>query len=132
MAPLPEPTPSLIEDALGDAYPAWERLVEQFAGAGVEVAWHYYRDGGWLAKATQRKKTAAWLQVNDGFTRVTFYLPSRLRQALVETSDLSQERRRQLADQEPYVKSLVLTFELRTHDDLDDIAAATRFKLTAK
>lgn len=43
-----------------------------FAEAGVLVSWRYYRDRGWLAKATRGNKTAAWPALEDGFVRVTF------------------------------------------------------------
>jgi hypothetical protein len=32
----------------------------------MAIAWRYYRDGGWLVKATRGSKTVAWVNVARG------------------------------------------------------------------
>lgn len=77
-----EPTEAVIREVLGSSAEMWEQAVALFAEAGASVTWRHYREGGWLAKAAVGKKTVAWLAVEDGYVRVTFYLAERHRAVL--------------------------------------------------
>jgi hypothetical protein len=103
-----------------------------FAEAGVVVSWRYYRDGGWLAKATRGKKTIAWLAVEDGFVRVTFHFAERHRAALAEADGLAQQVRDRIAATAVSGRLLSVTFEVREPADLDPVRVVLAVKLTAK
>ncbi len=106
------PTPKAIAEALGDADAAWQEALGAFADAGVDVAWRYYRDGGWLAKATRGKATMAWMSVEPGLARITFYFPARLRDTILASPDLDDTLRERIAAAAPVGKSLPVTLHL--------------------
>lgn len=106
------PTPELITEALGEADIAWKEALDAFADAGVDVAWRYYRDGGWLAKATRGKATMAWMSVEPGRARITFYFPARLRETTLASPDLDDTLRERIASATPVGKSLPVTLQL--------------------
>ena len=106
------PTPELIAEALGEADIAWKEAPDAFADAGVDVTWRYYRDGGWLAKATRGKATMAWMSVEPGLARITFYFPVRLRDTILAGPDLDDTLRERIAGATPVGKSLPVTLHL--------------------
>lgn len=97
---------------LGHAEPAWQDALGAFAEAGADVTWRYYRDGGWLAKATRGKATMAWLSVEPGLARITFYFPARLREQILAGPDLDDTLRERIAAAAPVGKSLPVTLHL--------------------
>ncbi|WP_169923691.1 DUF3788 family protein [Propionicimonas paludicola] len=106
------PTPEAIAEVLGDTDAAWQEALDAFANAGVDVAWRYYRDGGWLAKATRGKATMAWMSVEPGLARITFYFPARLRETVLASPDLDDTLRERVATTAPTGKSLPVTLRL--------------------
>ena len=129
--PAVQPTDVLISDALGECLQAWTGFGDALTAAGVAVGWRYYRDGGWLAKAVRGSKTVAWMSVDKGFARVTFYFAARLRDALLEATDLPAWVRDRM--QAPATgQSLAVTVELRTADDAADAEAVLKYKLKLK
>ncbi len=119
--PKVEPTTTLVEDALGPASEAWHALQGVLAEAGATVEWRHYRDGGWLAKATQGSKTVAWMQVDSGFARMTCYFAERHRSALAG-ADLPPALRAQIVGQAMVGRMLPFSIPVLT---LDDVASAT-------
>jgi hypothetical protein len=91
-----EPTETALREALGSSAEMWEQAVALFAEVGASVTWRHYRDGGWLAKAVGGKKTVAWLAVEDGYVRVTFYFAERHRALLVATEGITAEVRERI------------------------------------
>ena len=59
------PTADLIEDALGDTCPIWERFLEALEDPDlrVTVSWRWYVDGGWLGKVMRGTRNFAWLSL---------------------------------------------------------------------
>lgn len=106
------PTPELITEALGEADIAWKEALDAFAEAGVDVTWRYYRDGGWLAKATRGKTAMAWMSIEPGLARITFYSPARLRETILASPDLDDTLRERIASATPVGKSLPVTLRL--------------------
>ena|GEM_PF-1789428 len=106
------PTPETIAEALGDADAAWQEALAAFADAGVDVTWRHYRDGGWLAKDTLGKTTMAWMSVEPGLARITFYFPARLRETILDSPELDGTLCERIADAAPVGKSLPVTLRL--------------------
>jgi hypothetical protein len=127
-----EPTSAAIREALGSRSQAWEQTLAMFAEAGVLVSWRYYHDGGWVAKATRGKKTVAWVTVEDGFVRVSFYFAERHRAALAEADGLARQVRDRISATPVSGRLLPVTFEVRERADLDPVRAVLAVKLTAK
>ncbi|MFN3340730.1 MAG: DUF3788 family protein, partial [Dietzia sp.] len=92
----------------------------------------YYRDGGWLAKATRGSKTVAWLAVDSGVLTVTFYFAERHRDVLRDTPGLPIDVRERIAGTALTGKLLPVTHEVRTSDDVAVVAATLAIKLAAK
>lgn len=101
-------------------------------GAGVSAAWRYYRDGGWLAKATKGSKTVAWLQINQGYTRITCYFAQRHREILTSAADLPQALRHQIGELSQDRKFLPVSLEVRTRADTAVAAVVVDYKQTLK
>lgn len=119
--PKVRPTTALVDEALGPAAEAWHALLSVLAEAGTTVEWRHYRDGGWLAKATQGSKTVAWMQVDSGFARMTCYFAERHRAALAE-ADLPPTLRAQIVGQAMVGRMLPFSLQVST---LDDVTSAT-------
>lgn len=127
-----EPTEAAIHDALGSSAEMWEQAVELFAEAGASVTWRHYREGGWLAKAVVGKKTVAWLAVEEGYVRVTFYFAERHRAVLVAADGLTTEVRERIGSTPLSGKLLPVTFEVRDGADLAQVGAVLSVKLAAR
>ncbi|MCL2652518.1 MAG: DUF3788 family protein [Propionibacteriaceae bacterium] len=127
--PTIAPVPETIDEALGASAPAWAQLADVLANAGVETAWRYYRDGGWVVRASRGSRTIAWMSVNRDYGRVTFFFAQRLRPALVAADDLPEWVKDAARDAE---KMLSLTIQIRTSADVADAQAVLRYKLALK
>lgn len=129
--PTVEPTTTTVDAALGPASQAWHALLDVLAEAGTTVAWHHYRDGGWLAKATKVSKTVAWLQVDSGFARMTCYFAERHRPALA-SADLPATLRAQIVGQPMVGRMLPFSLQIRTPADVTSAATVLTLKQTLK
>jgi len=130
--PAIEPKPETINQALGSASEAWHLLGGMLAEAGVIVEQRYYRDGGWLFKATKGSKTMTWMRVDRGFGRATFYFPERHRSTLEDAANLPTEVRQQIKERQPMGKTLGVTLEVRTPEDVTTAKALLAYKLSLK
>lgn len=127
-----EPTAESIRDALASASGAWDELIAALAAAGAPVAWRYYRDGGWLAKAAAGGRTIAWLSVEEGSARITFTFAERHRAVLANTETLPEQLRRRLADAPLSGRILPVSLEIRDTDDVALAEAVLRVKLDVR
>lgn len=120
-----------IHDALGAAGEAWDSLLELVAESGLVLAWRYYRDGGWLAKVTKGAKTVAWVNVAPGCIHATCYFAERDRRGIVDDPALPADLRGQVATVAPVGKSVPVSLEARTRDEVRTIGSVLRLKLAA-
>jgi len=130
--PAIEPTAERIDQALGAASTAWASYGAVLQAAGVSVEWRYYRDGGWLGKATKGSRTIAWLQINQGFARASYYFAERLRSDLAGDQVLPQRIRDLIKEAKPIGQSLAVSLELRSAADVDEAEAVLGCKLSLK
>ena len=124
------PTPESIAAALGDAAPVWVRTVAGLEEVGATVEWRYYRDGGWLAKATKRSQTIAWLRVEPGHLRVTFYFAARFRELLLDEVGIDATLREQV--EAATGRTIALSLELRETSTPGQVLALIALKARAK
>lgn len=127
-----EPTTTRIHAVLGPADDAWDGLAGLIAKAGLDLDWRYYRDGGWLAKATKGNKTIAWLSVEPGEVRITCYFAERHRTALTEDATLPAELRERIGATAMIGRLLPVFQVVRTISDLAQVASILRIKLAAR
>lgn len=116
-----EPTTESIRAALGPAADSWDELTALIADSGALLAWRYYRDGGWLARASNGQKTVAWLNVAQGHTRITFYFAERDRPTLAHHPALTDELRHQIATAALSGRLLPVTLDLHDRHQLPQI-----------
>jgi hypothetical protein len=124
-----EPTREAIRHILGQRADVWDESTASFAGVGAPVSWRYYRDGGWLARAARGKKTIAWLAVEEGVVRITFYFAERHRATFRGASDLSGEMREHIEATPLIGKLLPVTLEVRSSADVALVRAVLAIKL---
>lgn len=127
-----EPTPARIRAALGPSGDAWDELVKVIAEADLDIAWRYYRDGGWLAKGSKGSKTIAWLSVEPGQAKITFYFAERHRTSLAEDPTLTAGLRERIGTTAMIGRLLPVSLEVRIVQDLRQVASVLRAKLAAR
>jgi hypothetical protein len=123
------PTAESIAAALGVAAPVWATTVGVFEGIGATVEWRYYRDGGWLAKASKRSQTIAWLRVEPGHLRVTFYFAAKFRELLLAEVAITTLREQITASTG---RTIGLSLELSETSSLDQLLTLAALKVRAK
>lgn len=129
----PEPSPGQIADALGPAADAWESLLRAIADAGGAVAWKWYRDGGWLARAAKGTKTLLWADIDDeGFVDGSFYFAARLREAVASMPGIAPDSADSILASELWGSTVAIPFELRTPADVEALQPFFAAKLTLK
>lgn len=128
-----EPTPELIADVLGPGADAWAELLRVLDDAGIAVAQKWYRDGGWLVRASKGSKTILWAAIDDeGFVDGAFHFAGRLREAVATTPGLSPHRAEAIREAPLAGNSFSVSFELRTPGDVDALRPILTAKLTLK
>ncbi|TDW25122.1 uncharacterized protein DUF3788 [Breznakia blatticola] len=68
-----EPTDDNLKIVLKDSFLAYKELTEKLSDFNVNLEWRFYKDGGWLAKATHKKKTIFWGQAMSDCFLVAFH-----------------------------------------------------------
>lgn len=127
-----EPSTERIHAALGPAADAWDELTALIADSGVLLAWRYYRDGGWLARATKGAKTIAWLSVAQGHATITCYFAERHRAILAQDPALTDELRQRIATATLTGRLLPVTLELHEGRDLAQVRSLFASKLATR
>ena len=59
-------TDDFLAEVLGNSFAAWKMFNENLPNYGISLEWRYYKDGGWLAKCTHKKKTIIWGSASKG------------------------------------------------------------------
>jgi hypothetical protein len=121
-----------IHAVLGPASDAWDELTTSVADSGALLVWRYYRDGGWLARATKGQKTVAWLSVAQGHATITFYFAERHRSILAQNPALTDEMRRHIAATPLSGRLLPVTLEIHDSRHLHQVRALLAAKLGAR
>lgn len=125
-----EPTTERIHAALGPAADTWDELTALIADAGAPIVWRYYRDGGWLAKASKGQKTIAWLSVAQGQATITFYFAERHRSILIQDPALTEELRHRIATTALSGRLLPVSMDLHDSRHLPLVRALLATKLS--
>ena len=115
-----EPTTESIRAVLGPAADTCE-LTALIANSGALLAWRHYRDGGWLARASNGRKTLAWLHVAPGHIRITFYFAERDRSTLAHHPALGDELRSTIATAAMSGRLLPVTVDLSDRHQLPQV-----------
>ncbi len=128
------PSADVLNDVLGDVYPAYETFIKDAAGdtVGLTYEWRYYNDGkAWLCKVSHKKKTVCWLSVWDGFFQLSFFLLERHLEA-IDALDIAEVVKEDFVQQKAIGKLLPMIFRIRSVDQLPDVMKVIEFKKKAK
>lgn len=88
-----EPVNENLRIVLGNSFSAYKTLVEKLSDFEADLEWRFYKDGGWLAKVTRKKKTIFWGAPEDGYFAIGFHFNERNKQGVLEldiADDLKQ------------------------------------------
>jgi len=118
--------------ALGGSLPAWKAFNEDLPNFDISIEWRYYKDGGWLAKATNKKKTIFWGYVSDGFFSANFNFPekSHLRTGILEL-DISDDIKNTFTST-PKGKWFSIVVDVHNENKLSDLYKLIDYKKRAK
>lgn len=123
------PTEAQIREVLGPAGDAWSAFTVFLQQHGVAAEWHFYRDGGWLLKATRNGSTIAWASVEPSKLLVTCHFAERHRAELTDATPLSAALRERIRETPPRGRLVSVQLEARGRADIPDIDALLACKL---
>jgi hypothetical protein len=98
---LKDPNTKLTDEflavILGKSFASWKAFNENLANFDVVLEWRYYKDGGWLAKCTNKKKTIIWVSVSEGYFSANFLFSEKQHlRAGVQELDVSDDKKNTL------------------------------------
>ena len=141
--PSIEPTSAVIADGLGAAFCAYEKFLDGLKTHDVQIDWRYYNDGKtWLGKAlykwttvrgTNKEMTVFWLSIWDGFFKICFYIPEKVRADALDL--LLNDETKNLIDsakQMGKLKFFPVVFELYSTELFDEVFTLVDFRKTIK
>ena len=128
------PTDKVIQEALGDSYPAFAELVQKAVSApcGLNADWNYYKDGkAWLCKVSYRKKTVFWLSVWANFFKVAFYFTAK-NSTGIENLDISHSLKEHFGKAKPIGRLIPLVIDLTREEQIQDVLTLIEYKKKLK
>jgi len=112
-------TADVLDAALGDRRKAYARFLDGIEELGIALEWRYYNDGGWLGKATYKKKTTFWLSVWEDRFQAGFFFTERTVPKTATT--------------EPAIGKLIpVVVKVRSEDDLGELLELAEYKRNLK
>jgi len=123
-----EPNAENLSLVLGDSFLAYEILKEKLSDFEAELEWRFYKDGGWLAKITRKKKTLIWGSAEDGFFSASFLFAEKphLRAGVLEL-DISADLKNKLVST-PGGNYFSLAIDVYSENDLPDVYKLIEYK----
>ncbi|MFS0983635.1 DUF3788 family protein [Enterococcus durans] len=135
------PTEKLISAGLGEATILYEEFIRNIKSQGITLMdWRFYNDGkAWLSKGeykwttsrgSQKVKPIFWLSIWDGFFKVSFHFPEKMREKLVtlSLSEGTKEKIKTLQANGNQRKHLSVIFDVDHVEQLADIYQLAEFK----
>lgn len=127
-----EPNDENLKIVLDNSFSAYKKLVEKLSDFEVSLEWRFYKDGGWLAKATRKKKTIFWGEARSGCFTIAINFNERNKQGVLEL-DISDELK-QIFSNTPSNGSKLTTLKINIYgeDELPDVYQLIDYKRRAK
>ena len=125
-------TDEFFERALGGSYKTWETFSKSLANYDISVEWRFYKDGGWLGKALNKKRTIFWTSLSEGFFSASFNFPNK--PELVEgiqNLNISDDIKNNIVTT-PSGKYIGFTINISKEAELLDLYKMIDFKKSAK
>ena len=124
------PTSSVLEKALGRAFPAYQELMSVITTTDIDLSpeWHYYNDGkAWLCKVQYKKKTIFWLSVFNKYFKVGFYFSERTCAGIGELN-IDDNIKRKFAETRAIGKLHPLSIMVNNKTKLHDVLVVLKYK----
>jgi len=125
-------TDEFLAMALGDNFALWQVFNDKLPDFDISLEWRHYKDGGWLAKATNKKKTIFWGSASDGFFSASFNFSEKphLRTGFLEL-DISDDIKNALTST-PKGTYFGVTVAVHSENQLSDLYKLIAYKKSAK
>jgi len=130
--PNTERTDEFLAMVLGDSFAAWKTFSANLANYDLSLEWRYYKDGGWLAKITHKKKTIIWGDASEGFFSVSFLFSEKVTlRSGVQELDISDDVKKSLTST-PKGNFFSIAIDVYNESQLSDIYKLIDYKKSAK
>ncbi len=119
--PAIEPNEALLFTLLGNTQLLWHELMAYLhqTYSGVDEVWRYYKDGNrWLFRALRKKQTIFWINVQQGYFRVAFYISQSAESKILE-GDFAEEAKIAFQEGRKIGKTQEVVVDMRNKDDLE-------------
>lgn len=117
---------------LGNSFSAYKTLAEKLPDFEVDLEWHFYKDGGWLAKVTRKKKTIFWGRPELGRFSIAFHFNEKNKDGVLEL-DISDELKQIFANAPINGSKLTtLKIDIYSESELPDVYQLIDYKKKAK
>lgn len=127
-----EPVDENLSIVLGDGFSAYKTLVDKLSGFEADLEWRFYRDGGWLAKVTRKKKTIFWGRPAVGYFTTAFHFNERNKQGVLELEIADDLKQAFLDTPSNGSKLTTLTIDIYDESKLPDVYRLIDYKKKAK
>jgi len=127
-----EPVDENLSIVLGSSFSAYKALLEKLSDFEAGLEWRFYKDGGWLAKVTRKKKTIFWGQPEAGCFAIAFHFNERNKQGVLEL-DIADELK-QIFSNAPINASKLITLKIDIYreNELPDVYQLIDYKKRIK
>ena len=125
-------TEELFKEVLGESYATWKEFNKNLTNYDISLEWRHYKDGGWLAKCTHKKKTIIWGSLSEGFFSLNFIFSEKphLREGLLNL-DISEDIKKNLLST-PKGTYFSACVDIYQENQLSDIYKLIDYKKDAK
>lgn len=128
------PDTGVLKDALGNSYPAYEKLMSAITDEtiGLDPLWTYYNDGhNWLCKIVYKKKTVIWLSVWEDCFKLGFYFNERTGPGVYDLN-IPQDIKDRFTEASEGKKFKPLVIDISDEIDLDVVMKLVDYKKRIK
>ena len=125
-------TDEIFIQVLGDSYKTWETFKKSLLEYEISIEWRYYKDGGWLGKALNKKRTIFWASLSEGFFSASFNFSNKVEISEgIQNLDVSNDIKNDITTT-PSGKYLGVTINISKDEQLSDLYKMMDFKKSAK
>ncbi|MCL2383467.1 MAG: DUF3788 domain-containing protein [Oscillospiraceae bacterium] len=125
-------TDEFFAQVLGNNYKTWETFSKSLSTYDISIEWRYYKDGGWLGKALNKKRTIFWGSLSDGFFSASFNFSNKPELVEgIENLDISDDIKNDITAT-PSGKYIGVTINISKEAELLDLYKMIDFKKLAK
>lgn len=123
-----EPTDHNLKIVLKDSFQTYKELIEKLPNFNVNFEWRFYKDGGWLAKATHKKKTIFWMEAMSDYFLIAFHFNEKTIQGVYELNIAKTLKQELLQSQNDESKFTSLKIKVVNLTYLPDIYQLIEYK----